>query len=67
MLIVYLFASVLGALTAFVVLSPYGWLVGLAYSPLGGSVVAAVASVVIVAVRGAKETSTPAALADPTS
>jgi len=67
MLIVYLFASVLGALTAFVVLSPYGWLVALAYAPLGGSVVAAIASVVIVVFRDTKEPSTPAALAEPTS
>ena len=67
MLIVYLFASTLGALTTFVVLSSYGWLVALAYAPLGGSVVTVIASVVIVAFRGAKEPSTPAALAEPTS
>jgi hypothetical protein len=67
MLIVYLFASTLGALTTLAVLASYGWLVALVYAPLGGSVVAMIASVVIIAFRGAKESSTPAALADPTS
>jgi hypothetical protein len=37
MLIVYLLASGLGALTTFVFLLPYGWVVALLCAPLGGS------------------------------
>ena len=55
MVIIYLFASLLGALTTVVVLSSYGWLVALACAPLGGSVVAAVVAVLIVAFSGENE------------
>jgi hypothetical protein len=46
MVIVYLFASSLGALTTFVVLSSYGWLIALFCAPLAGSVVATIVAVV---------------------
>jgi hypothetical protein len=37
MVIVYLFASLLGTLTTIAVLSPYGWLIAFFCAPLGGS------------------------------
>ena len=40
MIILYLFASLLGALTTTMALSPYGWAIALLCAPLGGSTLA---------------------------
>jgi hypothetical protein len=45
MVIVYLFASFLGTLTTFVVLSSYGWLIALLCAPLAGSGVVGIVAV----------------------
>jgi hypothetical protein len=45
MVIVYLFASFLGTLTTFVVLSSYGWLIALLCAPLAGSCVVGIVAV----------------------
>lgn len=37
MLIVYAFASLLGALATVLLLSPFGWVVALVCAPMGGS------------------------------
>ena len=38
MTVMYMFASLLGALTTLTILSPFGWPVALICAPLGGSV-----------------------------
>ena len=48
MVIMYIFASLLGALTTFTVLSSHGWLVALLCAPMGGSAFAVAVAVLVV-------------------
>ena len=48
MVIVYLFASLVGALTTFTLLSSHGWLVALLCAPLGGSALTLMIAVLVV-------------------
>lgn len=57
MLIVYVFASFLGALSTFAWLSSYGFIVALLCAPLGGSIVAAAVATIGVYVSSTKEAS----------
>jgi hypothetical protein len=54
MVILYLFASILGALTTFIVLSSQGWLVALLCAYLGGSALALIIAIAVFVLR-AKE------------
>jgi hypothetical protein len=62
MVIVYLFASLLGALTTVAVLLSYGWLMALLWAPLGGSALTLVIAVGLYVLRTAQGSSRPAAL-----
>jgi len=69
MVIVYLFASLLGALGTVVALSSSSWLMALLCAPLGGSaltlIVAAVVAVRVSVSETEREPSRPAPLASP--
>ncbi len=48
MAILYAFASMIGALTTFTLLSPYGWTTALLWAPLGGSGMTLAVSILVI-------------------
>jgi hypothetical protein len=59
MIIVYMFASVLGALTTVAALSPWGWLIALVSAPFGGSALTLIVAVVVVLMEHRKSPRVP--------
>ena len=51
MIIVYIFASLLGALATLAAVSPFGWSIALWCAPVGGSTFTLVAALVVWAAR----------------
>jgi hypothetical protein len=47
MIIIYIFASLLGALTTLTAFSPFGWSIALVCAPVGGSAFTLVAALVV--------------------
>jgi hypothetical protein len=47
MIILYLFAGLLGALTTVTALSPFGWAMALLCAPLGGSTLALIVAALV--------------------
>jgi hypothetical protein len=62
MVLVYLFASLLGALTTVAVLLPYGWLLALSCAPIGASALGLIVAVGIYVARTGKASLRPAAV-----
>ena len=63
MVIMYIFASLLGALTTLTLLSSYGWMVALLWAPWGGS--ALTLAVAVLSTWTEKAPARPVSYADP--
>jgi hypothetical protein len=63
MIIVYLVASLLGAVTTMAVLSPQGWLLALMCAPFGASALPLILAVGVYAARTVKRSLLPAGVA----
>jgi len=59
MVLVYVFASLLGSLTTVVVLAPYGWLLALLCAPFGASALGLIVAIGIYGARTARSSWLP--------